>query len=86
MFAYAPVAIQQAPYESTMGLVQKIFYFHVPVVDRDVQLRRSSAASAAPVFLFSGRQETRIGSRTRRGGARGRVRLDRPADRPALGP
>ena len=30
MFAYAPVAIQNAPYESTMGLVQKIFYFHVP--------------------------------------------------------
>ena len=29
-FAYAPVAIQRAPYESTMGLVQKIFYFHVP--------------------------------------------------------
>src|SRR4029077_2218024 len=30
MFAYAPVAIQNADYESTMGLVQKIFYFHVP--------------------------------------------------------
>src|SRR6476620_7368171 len=30
MFAYAPIAIQRAPYESTMGLVQKIFYFHVP--------------------------------------------------------
>ena len=30
MFAYAPVLIMQAPYESTMGLVQKIFYFHVP--------------------------------------------------------
>jgi heme exporter protein C len=30
MFAYAPVLILQAPYESTMGLVQKIFYFHVP--------------------------------------------------------
>lgn len=30
MFAYAPVLIQRAPYESTMGLVQKIFYFHVP--------------------------------------------------------
>ena len=29
-FAYAPVAINGAPYESTMGLVQKIFYFHVP--------------------------------------------------------
>src|SRR5574338_897516 len=30
MFAYAPVMIVQAPYESTMGLVQKIFYFHFP--------------------------------------------------------
>src|SRR5438093_13594415 len=30
MFVYAPVAIAHAPYESTMGLVQKIFYFHVP--------------------------------------------------------
>jgi heme exporter protein C len=30
LFAYAPFAIQSAPYESTMGLVQKIFYFHVP--------------------------------------------------------
>lgn len=30
MFVYAPVLIYRAPYESTMGLVQKIFYFHVP--------------------------------------------------------
>src|SRR5215217_8137707 len=30
MFAFAPVVIHRAPYESTMGLVQKIFYFHVP--------------------------------------------------------
>jgi heme exporter protein C len=30
MFAYAPVIIADAPYESTMGLVQKIFYFHAP--------------------------------------------------------
>jgi heme exporter protein C len=30
MFAYAPVMIAQAPFEATMGLVQKIFYFHVP--------------------------------------------------------
>jgi heme exporter protein C len=28
MFAYAPILIIGAPYESTMGLVQKIFYFH----------------------------------------------------------
>ena len=30
MFAVAPFWIAQAPYESTMGLIQKIFYFHVP--------------------------------------------------------
>src|SRR4051794_30233628 len=30
MFAYAPVLIVAAPTESTMGLVQKIFYFHIP--------------------------------------------------------
>ena len=30
LFAYAPFMIINAPYESTMGLVQKIFYFHVP--------------------------------------------------------
>ena len=30
MFAIAPVFIAQAPFEATMGLIQKIFYFHVP--------------------------------------------------------
>lgn len=30
MFAYAPIMIANAPFESTMLLVQKIFYFHVP--------------------------------------------------------
>ena len=30
MLAYSPVMIANAPYESTMGLVQKIFYYHVP--------------------------------------------------------
>jgi heme exporter protein C len=30
LFALAPVMVAQAPYESTMGLIQKIFYFHVP--------------------------------------------------------
>jgi heme exporter protein C len=30
MFVAAPYMISQAPYESTMGLIQKIFYFHVP--------------------------------------------------------
>lgn len=30
MFAYAPVIIAQAKFESTMFLLQKIMYFHVP--------------------------------------------------------
>lgn len=30
MFVTAPYFIAQAPYESTMGLVQKVFYFHAP--------------------------------------------------------
>jgi heme exporter protein C len=30
MFVAAPWVINAAPYESTMGLVQKIFYFHFP--------------------------------------------------------
>jgi heme exporter protein C len=30
MFAAAPYLINTAPYESTMGLVQRIFYFHFP--------------------------------------------------------
>jgi len=30
MFAGAPWFIDGAPYETTMGLIQKIFYFHVP--------------------------------------------------------
>ena len=30
MFAAAPFIVDSAPYESSMGLVQRIFYFHVP--------------------------------------------------------
>jgi len=30
MFAASPLVIAGAPYESTMGLVQKIFYYHMP--------------------------------------------------------
>ena len=30
MFAVAPILIANAPYEATMGLVQKIFYIHLP--------------------------------------------------------
>ena len=30
LFAASPLVIATAPYESTMGLVQKIFYYHMP--------------------------------------------------------
>ena len=30
MLAVSPWIINAAPYESTMGLVQKIFYYHMP--------------------------------------------------------
>ena len=30
MFALSPVLIANAPFEATMGLVQKIFYYHMP--------------------------------------------------------
>ena len=30
IFMTAPIIIARAPFESTMGLVQKIFYFHMP--------------------------------------------------------
>jgi heme exporter protein C len=30
MFAVSPLIIANAPYESTMGLVQKVFYYHMP--------------------------------------------------------
>ena len=56
MFAYAPFMIIEAPYESTMGLVQKIFYFHVPSWHRDVHWPRSSAASPAPSTCSRGRR------------------------------
>ena len=65
MFAYAPFMIAQAPYESTMGLVQKIFYFHVPsgivMFARGVRLRRRER-----VYLFGkGRASRPAGGRGR---------------------
>ena len=51
LFAYAPFLIVNAPYEATMGLVQKIFYFHVPsAITMFVSAFVCGIASA--VFLF----------------------------------
>jgi heme exporter protein C len=51
MFAYAPFMILGAPYESTMGLVQKIFYFHVPAAMTLFAAAIVSGFGSA-VFLF----------------------------------
>ncbi len=51
MFAYAPFMILDAPYESTMGLVQKIFYFHVPSAIT-MFLSAFVCGIASAIFLF----------------------------------
>jgi heme exporter protein C len=51
LFGYAPFLIIGAPYESTMGLVQKIFYFHVPSAIA-MFLSAFVAGIASAVFLF----------------------------------
>lgn len=56
MFAYAPVLIVGAPYESTMGLVQKIFYFHFP----------SWMAMFLAVFISGGASVIFLATRNRR--------------------
>jgi heme exporter protein C len=52
MFAYAPFMILDAPYESTMGLVQKIFYFHVPA-GMTMFLAAFVSGIGSAVFLFA---------------------------------
>jgi heme exporter protein C len=56
LFAYAPFAIQNAPYESTMGLVQKIFYFHVPSWIA-MFLAAMVCGIAGAVVIFAGRKD-----------------------------
>lgn len=53
MFAAAPALIINAPYESTMGLVQKIFYFHMPSAWIFL-LSAIVCGVASARFLFSG--------------------------------
>jgi heme exporter protein C len=52
MFAYAPFLILDAPYESTMGLVQKIFYFHASL-GMAMFLAAFASGIGSAVFLFS---------------------------------
>jgi heme exporter protein C len=52
IFAAAPFMILNAPYESTMGLVQKIFYFHVPSA-MAMFLAAFVSGTGSAVYLFS---------------------------------
>jgi heme exporter protein C len=56
-FAIAPFLIGAAPYESTMGLVQKIFYFHAPA-GMTMFLAACVSGAASGWFLYSGRRST----------------------------
>jgi heme exporter protein C len=53
MFAVAPFLVDEAPYESTMGLVQKIFYYHAPL-GMMMFLSAFVSGVTAAVFLFRG--------------------------------
>src|SRR4051812_9427140 len=54
MFVYAPFMILAAPYESTMGLVQKIFYFHAPI-GMTMFASAFVCGIASAIFLFTRR-------------------------------
>ncbi len=53
MFVYAPIAIANAPYESTMLLVQKIFYFHFAAW-MAVTAGLVVCGGASAIYLFKG--------------------------------
>ena len=54
MFGAAPFLIDTAPYESTMGLVYKIFYFHFPSA-MTMLLSALTCGIASAIYLFSRR-------------------------------
>ena len=51
LFGAAPLVIAQAPFEATMGLVQKIFYYHVPAA-MVMFLAALLCGAASALFLF----------------------------------
>jgi heme exporter protein C len=51
MFAASPYVIDTAPYEATMGLVQRIFYFHFPSA-MTMMIAALICGGASAVFLF----------------------------------
>lgn len=56
MFAVSPILIANAPYESTMGLVQKIFYYHVPSAI-SMLLMAIVCGVASLRFIFTGSEK-----------------------------
>jgi heme exporter protein C len=54
MFAAAPWVINNAPYEATMGLVYKIFFFHFPSAWMFLLAAMVSGTYSA-IFLFKGK-------------------------------
>jgi heme exporter protein C len=54
LFSAAPVMVAQAPYEATMGLVQKIFYYHVPSA-MVMFLSAFICGIASAIYLFRAR-------------------------------
>lgn len=54
MFGVAPFLIDSAPYESTMGLVYKIFYFHFPSA-MTMLVSALTCGVASAIYLFSRR-------------------------------
>ena len=56
LFAAAPFLIAGAPYESTMGLVQKIFYYHAPA---GITMFLSAFVSGIAGLLYLFRREPR---------------------------
>jgi heme exporter protein C len=57
MFAVAPWVINAAPYESTMGLVYKIFFFHMPAAWIFL-IAAIVAGVYSAMFLFGGKAES----------------------------
>ena len=55
MFAWAPFLIVGAPYEATMGLIQKIFYFHVGAA-MAMFVGAFACGIGSAVFLFGHRK------------------------------
>lgn len=57
-FAIAPQLIVKAPNEPTMGLVQRIFYFHVPCAWQTM-IGAFIAGGASALYLFRGSEKSR---------------------------